>query len=159
MSTKIWQLLLIKADSGLIPRQEWRIVICMVHPMVSAIMLLRRTWKLIIYYTDYHDVDEDRVAATAQDGSWSMRNQVGVALRSLNITSTTTHDDVASSDISKLIKYYADGHDVDEDQATISSQGGKYSNNTQVGIVNRDVRSSGSGNTANASTNVASSRK
>ena len=44
-----------------------------------------------------------------------------------------------SVDISKLIKYYTDHHEVDEDSRTISAQGGSSTRRSEAGITFRDL--------------------
>ena len=45
----------------------------------------------------------------------------------------------SSVDISKLIKYYTDNHDVDEDLKTIGVVGGSWSHVSGVGIADRNM--------------------
>jgi len=47
------------------------------------------------------------------------------------------HYPTSSVDISRLIKYYTDAHDVDENTMTISFQGGYWTDGSKVGITHR----------------------
>ena len=58
--------------------------------------------------------------------------------------STYASNTVASSDISKLIKYYTDSHDVDEDVKTITAQSGWMSSIDWAGITCRNMQDSSS---------------
>ena len=51
--------------------------------------------KLIIYYTDWHNVDEDMVTLVYHGGSWSYDIQAGVTYRDTDETPTITYDFVA----------------------------------------------------------------
>lgn len=57
------------------------------------------TSKDIIYYTDYHDVDEDLRTAILCGGYWEMENKVGVTQQNLYDTPARVYTSVASSDI------------------------------------------------------------
>lgn len=57
--------------------------------------------KLIKYYTDYHDVDEDRTTICDQGGYWNL-NPAGVTCRILNDLFTDVFDTVASSNVKIL---------------------------------------------------------
>lgn len=93
------------------------------------------------YYTDTHDVDEDLRAILVCGGEWSFITSAGVALRDLSDSPTETYVTVASSDISKLIIYYTDWYDVDEDMRTISLQGGMWTEGTgtMTGVTRRGI--------------------
>ena len=54
---------------------------------------------LIEYYTDDHDVDEDRMAIPIYGGKWYEGTAPGITHRNMNDTLTTTHDGVASSNM------------------------------------------------------------
>ena len=85
-------------------------------------------------YSDAHDVDEDIASFSILGGYYqSSTSKVGLMYRDMiNITS-----DVASSNISKLIKYYTDTHDVDEDSRTFTIQGGCWLDQNQAGTPQR----------------------
>ena len=64
----------------------------------------------------------------------------GIAYRSINDAPTNSGNDAASRcRHPKLIKYYTDLHDVDENESTISAHGGHWNYTSGVGIVNRHV--------------------
>ena len=56
----------------------------------------RRHLKMFIYYTDWHDVDENERTNVSQGGMWTRGNQAGIALRYITDTSSHTSDTVAS---------------------------------------------------------------
>ena len=62
----------------------------------------RRHLKMFIYYTDEHDVDENMVTIMNQSGMWLNGSMVGITIRTMNDTPTSSPDYVASSDISKI---------------------------------------------------------
>ena len=72
-------------------------------------------------------------------GAWHDNIAAGIMYRLVFIPSTSSPNDVASSDISRLIIYYADWHDVDEDLMTVSSQGGEWFDKTYCGVIFRDL--------------------
>jgi hypothetical protein len=49
------------------------------------------------------------------------------------------HHPTSSVDISKLIKYYTDGHEVDEDLKTLMAQGGDWPDGSWAGITGREM--------------------
>ena len=55
--------------------------------------------KLIIHYTDGHDVDEDEMAILSQGAGWSSRIDAGITRRNLYNTPSYVATDVASSNI------------------------------------------------------------
>ena len=59
----------------------------------------RRHLKMFIYYTDYHDVDEELTIICKCGGRWNDGPFVGIAFRDLLDTPSYTLDFVASSDI------------------------------------------------------------
>ena len=59
----------------------------------------RRHLEMFIYYTDEHDVDENMVTIMNQSGMWLNGSMVGITIRTMNDTSTSSPDYVASSDI------------------------------------------------------------
>ena len=62
------------------------------------------TSRIIHSYTDFHDVDEDRMTITACGGNWQEAIWVGIAFRPVNIDpSTSPHSDVAS--VCRHLKY------------------------------------------------------
>ena len=94
--------------------------------------------KLIKYYTDRHDVDEDMTAIVNYGGGRTHGTNGGVTCRSAD-NPPDLLDFVASSDISKLIIYYTDIHDVDEDLRTIMHQGKRWDSGSMGGITRRDM--------------------
>ena len=48
------------------------------------------------YYTDSHDVDEDKVSIVPQGGLWSTHTETGITLRIVNNSPTDSGDAVAS---------------------------------------------------------------
>ena len=56
----------------------------------------RRHLKMFIYYTDWHDVDETMVTIMNQSGVWRGGDMVGITMRSMNDTPTSSWDYVAS---------------------------------------------------------------
>ena len=54
------------------------------------------TSKDIIYYTDYHDVDEETRTITAYGGYWLAGNQAGITYRHPYDDPTVSGDYVAS---------------------------------------------------------------
>ena len=107
----------------------------------SNVASRRRHLKMFIHYTDQHSVDEDLATITSQGGRFGYGTVAGVAARFVNDHPASSSDVVASSDISKLIKYYSDNHEVDEDMMTVSEQGGRWNYGDHVGITRRDVAS------------------
>ena len=92
------------------------------------------------YYTDYHSVDEDMMSISVCSGYCKFESFAGVTYRSINDAPTNSGDDAASRcRHPKLIKYYTDLHDVDENESTISAHGGHWNYTSGVGIVNRHV--------------------
>ena len=55
--------------------------------------------KLVIYYTDYHDVDEDLKTIPIYGGWWTSNDMAGISERNVRSTPFNTYDYVASSDI------------------------------------------------------------
>ena len=97
----------------------------------------RRHLKMFIYYTDEHDVDEN-LRTIASYGE-SPGSGAGIACRHMNDIHTNMYSYVASSDISKLIIYYTDWHDVDEDVVTITAHGGYWTETRGSGVAFRAV--------------------
>ena len=64
-------------------------------------LLLRRTYKIFLNYTDYHEVDEDVTAIVQYGGAWyEDNNNSGVMYRDVfRVSDTLNHIGVASSDI------------------------------------------------------------
>ena len=52
--------------------------------------------RLIKYYTDWYDVDEDMATISLQSGSWVEETMTGITRRGIDINSTTTFEYVAS---------------------------------------------------------------
>jgi len=87
-----------------------------------------------------------------QGGEWPTGKQVGITNRHLYRSSPHTSDFAASRcRHPKLIKYYADQHDVDEELRTIPNYGGMWDYYSTAGITRRDIDSHGLGNAAVAS--------
>ena len=63
----------------------------------------------------------------------------GIFARGSDNAPTEAWDIVASSDISKLIIYYTDGHNVDEDLRAIPIQGGRWHEEDQAGVTCRNL--------------------
>ena len=57
--------------------------------------------KLIKYYTDGHDVDEDKTTISGCGGQWVFTIRTGVASRYMDDSSSTISHTVASSSIQK----------------------------------------------------------
>ena len=75
------------------------------------------------------DVDEDVRNIIPQGGRWFDGNAVGIMIRYMFDLAVTDYaaDDVASRcRHPKLIKYYTDWHDVDEETRTILAYGGYW---------------------------------
>ena len=95
------------------------------------------TSKDIINYTDFHDVDEDIRTIMLHGAAWSYHSTAGIVFRYLNDTPAGDNASVASSTVEIL--NYTDLHDVDENERTISAQGGDWSASVFGGIVMRHV--------------------
>ena len=54
---------------------------------------------MIKYYTDVHDVDEDRVTISVHGGDWEDRVWTGVTCRNMPGDGSVTHDNIASSNM------------------------------------------------------------
>ena len=90
-------------------------------------------------YTDPHDVDEDKMTIFSQGGFWGDSNQAGVMKHDLYRSSVYYDHEVASKCRHwKMIKYYTDWHDVDEDGMTILIHGGAWYQ-TLSGISRRHI--------------------
>ena len=61
--------------------------------------------KLIKYYTDAHDVDEDKMTIVEYSGQWDHGNGNGIAYRGMNGIPVDSGGNVASSDIVKCSIY------------------------------------------------------
>ena len=95
---------------------------------------------MIKYYTDQHIVDEDERAISVHGGYWDGDSQTGVMDRHVCDPSSNNLDVVASRRRHwKLIKYYTDWHDVDEDRVTILYQGGYWREDIKVGMTQRHI--------------------
>jgi len=64
--------------------------------------------KLIIYYTDWHNVDEDMVTLVYHGGRWQSATNVGVTYRDTDETPTHVSDTIASSNMknSQIIRIF-----------------------------------------------------
>ena len=92
------------------------------------------------YYTDYHSVDEDMMSISVCSGYCKFESFAGVTYRSINDAPTNSGDDAASRcRHPKLIKYYTDWHDVDEESMTISLHGGEWLAGSWTGVTYRFV--------------------
>ena len=103
----------------------------------SHVAYERRHWKLIKYYTDRHDVDEDETSISLLGGNWA-ESTTGIMCRGMNNLLFTLGPAVASSDM-KNSHSYTDWHTVDEDLRTISNQGGWWIDNDLTGVEDRDL--------------------
>ena len=63
------------------------------YPWVASMC---RHPKLIIYYTDWNDVDEDAMTLTRQGGDWTHISRAGITDRNLTSPSTDSGSHVAS---------------------------------------------------------------
>ena len=90
------------------------------------------------YYTDSHNVDEDIRAISLYDGDWTTGIAAGITMRYMGDSPSNSFEHVASRcRHPKLIKYYTDGHNADEDLATIVDQGGFWIEESREGIIYR----------------------
>jgi hypothetical protein len=97
---------------------------------------------MFIYYTDNHDVDEDTRTLSAHGDRWTSDRLTGVVGRAMSDNSSSLAIIVASRcRHPKLIKYYTDYHDVDEETRTIAHYGGDLVDNggTGAGITRRNL--------------------
>ena len=60
---------------------------------------------MIIYYTDYHNVDEDQTTIASHSGHWNVTSNAGITRRELYSTPTDAADDVASSNMQNMKLY------------------------------------------------------
>ena len=72
-------------------------------------------------------------------GAWSYHSTAGIVFRYLWDSSSQASTNAASSNISKLIIYYTDAHDVDEDKRTMTNYGGFWPRGNDVGMMHRDL--------------------
>ena len=73
-------------------------------------------------------------------GHWSYNNAVGITIRHMHDPTDCTYPWVASiCRHPKLIKYYTDEHDVDEDLRTIASCNGNWPNENLAGVTFRHM--------------------
>ena len=63
---------------------------------VGVLLLLRRTYKMFIYYTDNHDVDEDMTTIPYYSGHCTSESRVGIAFRAIDNTSSVAYPYAAS---------------------------------------------------------------
>ena len=73
------------------------------------------------------------------NGRWGNETNAGAVRRDLDRDSSHTSDFVASSDISKLIVYCLEFHDVDEDVKSMARHGGRWADDT-TGIMRRYLK-------------------
>ena len=77
---------------------------------------------------------------TKQGGRWVDGVAAGVTLRDIEDSPTSSGDIVASMcRHPKLIKYYTDEHNVDEDLRTIAKQGARYEDPDYAGVFKRNL--------------------
>ena len=79
---------------------------CSLSPMQPLVLLLDvDISRLIIYYTDNQDVDEDLRTISAHGGNWYYANEAGVTHRHMFDASTNVYDIVASSNMQNIKLY------------------------------------------------------
>ena len=73
---------------------------------------------MIIYYTDWHNVDEDSITIMYHGGGWSFDIQAGVAYRDTDETPTTAYDFVVfvQKKINRTYSPKGDACSIDERQ-------------------------------------------
>ena len=59
-------------------------------------MLLRRTCKMFIHYTDFHNVDEDMVTISLYGSNWLHGSKAGISYRDTDESPTISYNTVAS---------------------------------------------------------------
>ena len=84
-----------------------------------------------------HDVDEDLRTIPSQGGRWSGNVAAGTARREMNDSPSYSGNVASRCRHPKLIKYYTDHHNVDEDMMTITSYSGDSGNAVFSGIFAR----------------------
>jgi len=90
---------------------------------------------LVIFHADSHEVDEDMMSTPDQGGEWYSNTLAGIMYRNTCDSPTRTFNNVASRYRHwKLIIYYTDSHDVDEDKVTIVIYGGYWITDNIAGI-------------------------
>jgi len=101
MSTKTCLPSRLSVDIGLKQTcQVSHVDMCSPSPMQPLMLLLDvDISRLIIYYTDYHDVDENARNIAGCGGDMFSGNAIGVTFRDMNNISTNISTYVASSDI------------------------------------------------------------
>ena len=109
---------------------------------------------MCIHYTDYHDVDEDNVTISVYGGLWNIGNSAGVTYRYVfDSPSWIQPGNASGRRHPKLIIYYTDWHDVDEDMRAIIAHDGVWNQGTMIGIMCRNLHNT----PADSGYNVASS--
>ena len=97
MSTKMEGLSRLIIVSGIMETgQVSHTEICIMLLLRPGILLLRRTSKMFIYYTDMHNVDEDLRTFTRLGGHYREQSLVGITYRYMYNSSSYAADDVAS---------------------------------------------------------------
>ena len=91
------------------------------------------------YYTDYHSVDEDLTAISVCNGYYRFESFAGVTYRSINDAPTNSGDAASRCRHPKLIKYYTDWHDVDEESMTEVNYGGMWDFYDTAGFMRRNL--------------------
>lgn len=97
---------------------------------------------LIIYYTDWHDVDENAITVSSQIGAWGDESRAGLTARNIGNDWFTAVSFVASSVDIREIHSYTDQHDVDENMTAVTSWGGMWSLGVHTGVMYRNVSAS-----------------
>ena len=97
MSTKMEGLSRLIIVSGIMETgQVSHTEICIMLLLRPGILLLRRTSKMFIYYTDEHNVDEDMTAIFGQGGGWNWNENIGMMNRYVQDFPSGMFDVVAS---------------------------------------------------------------
>ena len=73
-------------------------------------------------------------------GHYAVGNMVGITQRYVGDAPADASPYVASSDIQKLIIYYTDYHDVDEDVMSMARHSGRWSDDISAGIMRRYIK-------------------
>lgn len=74
-----------------------KLYILIIHYPTSSVDIS----KLIIYYADFHNADEDLTTITAHGGYQAHGNQAGIAYRTLLSIPSNSQDSVASKKINR----------------------------------------------------------
>lgn len=91
-------------------------------------------------HTDGHNVDEDKMTVNNHGGAWSYKDTAGVILRYMNDSPTDSYNHVASTcRHPKLVIYYTDEHNVDEDLQAIPMQGAEWAAGRFAGMFKQNL--------------------